>query len=68
MLHGSAKDVNTFHSFRGGKSGEKIDFIFCPPWATVLEAQILHDQKDERYPSDHFPLSARVLLPVVSES
>lgn len=68
VLHPSTADVRTFHAFKGGATGEKIDFIFTPPWAQVLEAEIVREGEGERYPSDHYPVTARLALPVVRES
>ena len=67
VLHPDIKDVRTGHGFRGSRQGNKIDYVFAPPDIKVLEAQILHDNIDGRYPSDHFPVTARLRLPVASE-
>jgi len=63
LLHPEATEVGTFHAFKGTRSGEKIDYIFVQPGAEVLETRILHDNVDGRYPSDHFPITARLVLP-----
>ena len=63
LLHPDVKDVRTAHEFKGGRQGNKIDFVFVPPDVKVLEAEILYDNADGRYPSDHFPVTARLLLP-----
>ena len=68
VLHPDATEVGTFNGFRGNRKGEKIDFVFATSDAQVLEAQILHDNIDGRYPSDHFPVTARLRLPAPSES
>ncbi len=62
VLHPTASPVGTFNGFKGERSGAKIDYIFVLPGTKVLEAAILHDNKDGRYPSDHFPLTARIGL------
>ena len=67
VLHPDAKDVRTAHGFRGNRKGNKIDYVFTPPSVKVLEAQILYDNIDGRYPSDHFPVTATLLLPMASE-
>ena len=61
-LHPDAKDVRTSHGFRGGRQGNKIDYVLAPPAIQVLEAQILYDNVDGRYPSDHYPVTARLRL------
>jgi len=65
VLHPDAKDVRTGHSFRGTRKGNKIDYVFTPPSIRVLEATILYDNVDGRYPSDHFPVTATLRLPVL---
>jgi len=64
VLHPDVKDVRTAHGFRGTRQGNKIDYVFVPAGAKVLEAQILYDNVDGRYPSDHYPVDARFRLPV----
>lgn len=63
VLHPDAADVGTFNGFKGNRQGDKIDYVFALPTVKVLEAQILYDNVDGRYPSDHFPVMARLLLP-----
>jgi len=67
VLHPDVKDVRTGHSFRGTRKGNKIDYIFTPLSIKVLEAQILYDNVDGRYPSDHFPVTANLRLPANSK-
>ena len=62
VRHPRADGVGTFHAWTGSRAGSKIDYVFIPPGIEVLEAEILHDQRDGRYPSDHFPVTARVRL------
>jgi len=61
-LHSDATDVGTFHSVKGSRSNSKIDYIFAQPGTKVLQTEILHDNKDNRYPSDHFPVMAFLRL------
>lgn len=49
----------TFHGFRGGDGGERIDGIFVEGFG-VVEAAIVRDAYEGRYPSDHYPVTARV--------
>ncbi len=60
LVHPEAKEVNTFHAFKGSHTGDKIDFIFTTPGPKVLDAAILYDSENGRYPSDHFPIMARI--------
>ena len=64
VLHPDAKDVKSAHAFKGIRQGNKIDYVFVPSGTKVLEAQILYDNVDGRYPSDHYPVDARFRLPV----
>jgi endonuclease/exonuclease/phosphatase family metal-dependent hydrolase len=52
----------TFHGFTGARDGEKIDYILASPAFQTQETQIVYDNAEGRYPSDHFPLTARVRL------
>ena len=63
-LHGDAKKVGTFHDFAGTDTGGKIDYILTTTDVHVLDAQILHDNAEGRYPSDHFPVTARLRFSV----
>jgi len=52
----------TFHEFAGGIEGEPIDYLFFTPDVAVLETTVYRDAYDGKYPSDHYPVSARVML------
>lgn len=67
----------TFHGFKGSRGGAKIDFVLVwplrerslaapPPGARqewrVLQADIVHTHQGDLYPSDHFPVTAVVML------
>ena len=63
IVHPDARDVGTFSGFKFGSHGtDKIDYVLVQPGAEVLAADILRDSRDNRYPSDHFPVIARVRL------
>ncbi|MFP4417749.1 MAG: endonuclease/exonuclease/phosphatase family protein [Chitinispirillaceae bacterium] len=53
----------TFHLFSGLRWGKRIDFVFSSPDLSVLDARIVRDRPEGRYPSDHFPVIATVGLP-----
>ncbi len=57
--------VGTFHGFDGTRDGEKLDYVLCSDAFEVLDAAILTEAKDGRFPSDHFPVAALVVLPTV---
>jgi endonuclease/exonuclease/phosphatase family metal-dependent hydrolase len=48
----------TFHGFKGGRKGERIDWILCSRPFAVAEAAIDHSNTAGRYPSDHYPVTA----------
>jgi len=59
----AANKRGTFGAWTGKTSGERIDYVFTTPgdWE-LLDARILHDNTDGRYPSDHYPVDARLKL------
>ncbi len=63
VRHPGAREVGTFTGFTFGETtGPKIDYVLVEPSAEVLEAAIVRTSRDGRYPSDHFPVTARVRL------
>jgi endonuclease/exonuclease/phosphatase family metal-dependent hydrolase len=55
----------TFHGFRGmeGAQGRsRIDWILTRGPVTTLSTEIITDARDGQYPSDHFPVIARLRL------
>jgi endonuclease/exonuclease/phosphatase family metal-dependent hydrolase len=64
VIHPDVKGVGTFNEFKGIREGDKIDFVFTMPDITVLDAKIIYDNTNGRYPSDHFPVTAAIQLPV----
>ena len=63
VLHPGATEVGTFNGFKPGQTaGDKIDFVFVEPGVEVLDAAIVRSSLDGRYPSDHFPVTARIRL------
>lgn len=66
-LHPDEKVVGTFTGFKWGNvNGPKIDYVLVQPGTTVLDASIIRTGQNGRYPSDHFPVSARISLPMPS--
>jgi endonuclease/exonuclease/phosphatase family metal-dependent hydrolase len=58
-----ATEVGTFTGFEFGRlSGPKIDYVFVQPGTEVLDAAIVRTSDNNRYPSDHFPVTARIRL------
>ena len=65
MLHPQKKDVGTYHGYKGNIQGDKIDSIFVPPTTEVSEASIVRTSSNDRYPSDHFPVTATLRFKII---
>lgn len=63
VQHPDEKVVGTFGGFRGNREGEKIDYVFALPDVKVLRAEIVYFNREGRYPSDHYPVTAQMVLP-----
>jgi len=61
-LHPADSAASTYHAFRGATAGLKIDFVFVSTGWTVADAAIVRTAREGRYPSDHFPVAARLVL------
>jgi endonuclease/exonuclease/phosphatase family metal-dependent hydrolase len=62
-VHPAATEFGTYNAFTlGSTKGDKIDYIFVEPETEVMSADILRTSTDGRYPSDHFPVVARIRL------
>jgi endonuclease/exonuclease/phosphatase family metal-dependent hydrolase len=62
--HPETREVGTFTGFDPkATTGPKIDYVMVPIGSDVLDAAIVRTSRDGRYPSDHFPVTARVRLP-----
>ena len=59
-MHPETKDALTLHWWKGDKPGTKIDYVFVQPGTKVLDASIDRFHKGEFYPSDHYPVRARL--------
>lgn len=55
--------VATWHDFTGDAAGDKIDFVFLQPRIRTVAAAIVRDNLAGKYPSDHFPVTASVIVP-----
>lgn len=57
-------EVGTFHGYAGPREGgPRIDWILVRKRFRVREARILTFGRDGEWPSDHFPVLARLVLP-----
>jgi len=61
-LSADASGIGTFHAFQGSTQGEKIDAILVSRHWQVEAATINRTNTAGRYPSDHFPVTATLLL------
>ena len=55
-------DESTMSNFKGTKKGSRIDWILHSPEWKARGAAINYTQKDGRFPSDHYPVTAEVEL------
>ncbi len=68
VVHPDAKPVGTFNSWKGTTTGAKIDYVFAMDHLNILSADILRMHRNDRYPSDHFPVIATVAWPEVKKA
>jgi endonuclease/exonuclease/phosphatase family metal-dependent hydrolase len=62
-LHPDEAAAGTFSNFKfGSVSGNKIDYVLVPPGTDIVRAEIVRTSRNDRYPSDHFPVVARFTL------
>ena len=64
-VHEEEPPIGTFHDFKGvegARGGARIDWILVRGAVTTHSAEILTDAPAGQYPSDHFPVLARLDL------
>jgi len=61
-MHPETDQAGTFNGFWNDKTGRKIDYVFALSDVKVLDARILYDNHNGRYPSDHYPVTAELLF------
>lgn len=61
-VHPDAEQAGTFNGFTGATDGDKIDAVLASNQWAVLAADIVRTARQGRYPSDHFPVVATVVL------
>ena len=59
-LYPNESSAGTFGAWEGRTEGDKIDYVFADSRMDVLDAAIVRDNAEGRYPSDHYPVTARV--------
>jgi endonuclease/exonuclease/phosphatase family metal-dependent hydrolase len=63
VRHPDESTVGTFTGFKFGQTtGDKIDYVLVQPGTEVLSAGIIRTSRNDRYPSDHFPVIASIVL------
>ena len=62
LMPSLVKGVGTRHGFSGGINGPKIDHIPISENSKALEVKIDRYNKNGKYPSDHFPVIAKIQL------
>lgn len=62
MIYPERANAASAHGFSGTREGIRVDFILVRPQDEILDAQIIHFNRNGRYPSDHFPVTATVRL------
>ena len=63
VKHPDASPVGTFTGFKHGQvSGEKIDYVLASGEWDVVDAAIVRTAREQRYPSDHFPVTATLRM------
>jgi endonuclease/exonuclease/phosphatase family metal-dependent hydrolase len=54
-------NAGTGHGFEGSKSRGRIDWILVTPEFKVRDIEIIYDNDNGQYPSDHYPVLAEIL-------
>jgi len=63
VLHPDEQAAGTYTGFKyGNLDGDKIDYVLVQPGTEVIRAEIVRTSRNDRYPSDHFPVVARIRL------
>ena len=55
-------DESSFHAFKGGATGSRIDFIFHTSDFRATAAAVDRSDEKGRFPSDHYPVTAVLVL------
>lgn len=60
--HGYNSRTNTYHSFKGKAGRRHLDYIYASEEFQIQDCYIDRSSENGRYPSDHYPLVARLEL------
>jgi endonuclease/exonuclease/phosphatase family metal-dependent hydrolase len=61
--HDLREGIGTGHGFAGFPNGRRIDAILVSSDMQIVDAEIVRDHEDGVYASDHFPVTAKIILP-----
>ncbi|HPN33098.1 MAG TPA: endonuclease/exonuclease/phosphatase family protein [bacterium] len=59
-LNKPESNAGTGHGFKGVRDQSRIDWILCTDEFKVQKSEILYHQRNGRYPSDHYPVLAKL--------
>jgi endonuclease/exonuclease/phosphatase family metal-dependent hydrolase len=62
VRHDLREGIGTGHGFGGARNGRRIDAILVSPGMRIVAAAIVRDHEDGVYASDHFPVTAEIVL------
>ena len=62
----ATRTEGTFHFFTGWSGGPRIDWILVSSHFQTIDAGIDHARGPDGYPSDHFPVTARLRAPATT--
>jgi endonuclease/exonuclease/phosphatase family metal-dependent hydrolase len=65
MVHHVADPGHTFHGFKGPEhvsNTGKMDWVFCRGNIEVVDAEVVTDVHEGRFPSDHYFITADVRI------
>ena len=62
----ATRKEGTFHFFTGWSGGPRIDWILASSHFQTIDAGIDHTRGPDGYPSDHFPVTARLRAPATT--
>ena len=60
VLNNPEVNAGTSHNFKGVRNKVRIDWILATPSIKPQSIEIIYDNVDGRYPSDHYPVLARL--------
>ncbi|TWT96810.1 Endonuclease/Exonuclease/phosphatase family protein [Botrimarina colliarenosi] len=58
VFPGRGPNERTYHDFRGGDEGSRIDYVLHTSELRATDAAIVRTSYTGRYPSDHYPVTA----------